>query len=110
MSDNTTWAANWKNIVDKAWSDPSFHAQLLTDTTAALAGEGITLPANATVQVVLAPDAYWRNGSWHQLPNPTMSAVLYLPPIPKDEPEVGTALDGLEASFKSATACLELCC
>jgi Nitrile hydratase, alpha chain len=38
-------------VISRAWQDPAFKQQLLTDPNAALAQEGITVPSGLKVQV-----------------------------------------------------------
>lgn len=38
-------------IISRAWSDPAFKQRLLSDPHAALAEEGLTVPAGTTVKI-----------------------------------------------------------
>ena len=109
MSESATWATNWGNIVQKAWTDEPFKNLLLTNPQQAFQNEGIPLPSNVTVTVQEARDASWVNGGWKNLPAPQLLAVLYLPP-PPPPPDVAAALDSLKSSFQSATSAVLVCC
>jgi len=39
-------------VITKAWSDPAFKKQLLSDPAAALSAEGVVIPPGVTVKVV----------------------------------------------------------
>ena len=60
----------YAKIIAKAWRDPAFKAQLITNPAAALKAEGMDVPAGVTVSVVENTDKQFH---------------LVLPPVPTDE-------------------------
>jgi hypothetical protein len=42
----------YRQVVAKAWSDPSYKAKLLADPRAALTAAGVAVPAGVAIQVV----------------------------------------------------------
>jgi hypothetical protein len=44
-------AKQWGQVVARAWSDEAFKQRLLADPAAALAEQGIAVPAGVTIQV-----------------------------------------------------------
>ena len=42
----------YRKVVTRAWTDPTFRAQLLADPHVALAGQGVVVPPGVTVKIV----------------------------------------------------------
>lgn len=49
---NQEQAKQYAQVVAKCWADPAFKAELIANTNAALAAEGIAVPAGVEIRVV----------------------------------------------------------
>jgi len=83
-------AATLQRIVAKAWADDGFKAALLADAPAALAAEGVTLPAGLKLRVV---------------ENTATDVTFILPPRPGDtlpDEALGDVAGGLIGNFRDS--------
>jgi hypothetical protein len=79
----TEYDNEFGKIIAKAWRDPAFKAALIANPAAALAAEGIDVPAGMVVTVLENTDKQFH---------------LVLPPVPTDEladEQLGSAAGGM---------------
>jgi ribosomally synthesized peptide (two-chain TOMM family) len=104
MSEVSNWQATIPKVIGKAWSDPAFESQLLSDPKAALQQFDLDAPDDMDVKVVKGQgaDATWSVENVNNAPVYTLT----IPPKP-----AGVSAEALAVGDSDGvTVCCSICC